>query len=101
MWTWHGVLVPDVLARPQVLHQLAPGDDPLRPLREEREHLELRQRQPHGLAVDRHLVAAEVEVESAEVADGRARAVRTVSSRRRRIARTRLRNSAVENGFVT
>src|SRR5579864_9756981 len=66
-----GVLVADVLARPEVLHELAAGDDALRPLGEEREHLELRQRQPHGLAVDCDLVAAEVEAQAAERAHRR------------------------------
>src|SRR5262249_30904117 len=67
-----GVLVADVVARPEVLHELAAGDDRFRLLGEEREHLELRERQVDALAVDEHLVAAEVDVESAERADSRA-----------------------------
>src|SRR5438270_568326 len=58
------VLVADVVARPQVLHELAAGYDPLRLLGQERQHLDLRQRQAHGLPVDGHLVADEIEMEA-------------------------------------
>src|ERR1700740_1548196 len=67
-----GVLVADVLARPEVLHQLAPGDDRVGLLGKEGENLELRQRQVNALAVDEHLVPAEVDLEAAELPHGRA-----------------------------
>src|ERR1700757_2543670 len=62
-----GVLVPDVLARPEVLHELAARDDRVRLLGEEGEHLELGQRQVDAVAVAEHLVPAEVDLEAAEL----------------------------------
>ena len=94
------VLVADVLARPEVLHQLAPRDDGVGLLGEEREHLELRQRQVHALAVDEHLVPAEVDLQAAELPHrrGAGRAVELAPPQDRPHAAQQL---GLENGFVT
>ena len=95
-----GVLVADVLARPEMLHELAARDDRFRLLGQQGQDLELRQGQVDSVAVDEHLVPAEVDLEAAELRTVAPPPARS-SSRRRRIARTRLSSSALENGFVT
>ena len=95
-----GVLVPTYVALPEVLHDLPPGEDALRLLDQAGEQLELGRRQLHRLAVDRHLVAREVDC-SPPTRRTAGPLVARSSSRRRRMARTRLVSSAVENGFVT
>ena len=69
-------------------------------LREEGENLELGQGEVHALAVDEHLVPAEVDLEAAELADGRAAAgaVELAAPQDRAHA---AQSSALENGFVT
>src|SRR4029077_9844344 len=69
-----GVLVADVLARPEMLHELAARDDRLGPLGQKGENLELRERQVDADSVDQHLVADEVDLEAAELPHGRAAA---------------------------
>src|SRR5256714_8177521 len=66
-------LIADVRRVPEVLHDLAPGVDPLRLLREEGEQAELRRREPDRPPVDPHLVPVDVELERADAADAAAR----------------------------
>src|SRR5262245_16410056 len=61
--------VADVLALPEVLHDLPPREDPAGVAGEEGQELQLRRGQLDRLAVRGRLVPLEVEVESADVAD--------------------------------
>lgn len=66
-----GVFVPHVVALPEMLHELFPGPEPPRLLREQREETELRTGQLHRLAVDGHLVSPEVDRDAADAPDRR------------------------------
>src|SRR5215208_3903354 len=59
-------LVADVLALPEVLHDLSPRVHLLWLFGEEGEEPELRRRQPHVLVVDAHLVPDEIELQPAD-----------------------------------
>src|SRR5215213_2955442 len=72
-----GVLVADVLAAPEVPHDLGPAEDLAGPLGQKREQPELGRSELDGLAIDRHLVAREVEPEPPDL-PYRSRAVPTV-----------------------